>query len=201
MDAVVLIIVICLGIAYLAIKAIVTFRSPTKRRDLHLGPSSAAEWALILSSIPATLVACVVLAVPPIDRLSVQGLSLLLDDVCPAAVPTLWCQIPRPLPWLATVQAVNYFVFLLISAYFVFRIALGSNEKPPLYVRGTFPVAAYVFGTGVWIGVVLGMQLFTPRVSPFSYFGLILSVAWLALGLSAIRALAIAIKFRRITPA
>jgi len=197
MDAALLIIVILLVVAYLAIAAYRAFRPPTKPRDLHLGPASVTEWALVLSSLPVTLIACVVLAVPPIDRLAVQGLSSLLDDVCRTALPLLWCRAPRPLPWLATVQAVNYPVFLLMSAYFVIRITFGKQEKPPLYIPGSLPVWVYLFGTVCWIGVALGMQLFTPKVSPFSYLSLVLSMMWLFIGLASIRALAIAAKYRR----
>lgn len=201
MDAALLIIVILLVVAYLAIAAYRAFRPPTKLKDLHLGPASASEWALVLSSLPVTLVACVVLAVPPIDRVAVQGLSSLLDDVCGTALPLLWCRAPRPLPWLATVQAVNYLVFLLLSAFFIIRITFGKHEKPALYIPGSLPVWVYLFGTILWIGVALGMQLFTPKVSPFSYFGLLISMMWLFIGLSSIRALTIAVRFRRITPA
>jgi hypothetical protein len=201
MDAALLIIVILLVIAYLAIAAYGAFRPPTKRKDLHLGPASVTEWALVLSSLPVMLVACVVLAIPPIDRLAVQGLSSLLEDVCPAPLPLLWCRAPRPLPWLATVQAVNYLAFLLMSAYFIFRISFGKHQKPSLYIPGSLPTWVYLFGVILWTGLALDMQLFTAKVSPFSYLGLAISMVWLTAGLSSIRALAIATKYRRLTPA
>ena len=87
-----------------------------------------------------------------------------------------------------------------MSAYFIFRIAFGIYEKPALCIPGSLPAWVYLFGMMIWIAVAPGMQLFTPKVSPFGHLGLVISMMWLFAGLSTIRALTIAIRFRRITP-
>ena len=158
---------------------------------------SAKEYALVFSALPATVVGILVFSVPPIDRWTAQWLSFFLEVVCGASVPTFWCRVPRPVPWLAVVQFADYLVFLLASGYFVVWIQGGKYRKPPNFRAESLSQFHRVVGALVWLFVLAGGQVFPQRASPFSYFGLIFTVVAFSFALLCIRGLAIHHKFRQ----
>jgi hypothetical protein len=160
-------------------------------------PVTPWEYFLIFSPVPATIVALLVLAIPPLDDLAPHAVTAVLDGFCPAAVPNFWCRIPRPAPWMAAVHAFIYVVFLVVSIHMFFWIRFGRYEKPRNYVPGSLPLWHQVTAALIWLFMVIGGQVFPLRAPPLSYVGLLFPMLGLTFAIMMTRGLAISLRFRQ----
>jgi hypothetical protein len=170
-----------------------------RRTRLHLSPETPEEWALTLCPIAVAIAAMIILGIPLIDRLVTNSIGDILDVVCSVPLPTFWCRVPRPVPWIAAIQLFAYAGFLVASFYIVYWVRFGDYRKPSRYVPGSardYHVLGYFLW---WLFLVAGGQVLPQaRFSAFSLFGLVaFSMPALCLGLASIRALAVVYRFRK----
>ncbi|MFZ5782961.1 MAG: hypothetical protein ACOY4R_22400 [Pseudomonadota bacterium] len=158
-------------------------------------PDTSIEWALIFNAFPTTALALLILALPPIDRLATQVLASVLEAVCATSIPTFWCRIPVPPPFLAVVHVVDYVAFLFVSAYFVFKVGFATYVKPVNYAPGTLPVYYQLGALCFWLFMAAGGQVFPLRTPPLSYLGLLFAALALSVGVACIRGLMISLRY------
>lgn len=170
-----------------------------RRTKLHLSPETPKEWALTLSPVAVAIGAMLILKIPLVDRFVIHSIGGILDAVCSLPIPTFWCRVPRPIPWIAAVHLLAYAGFILVSLYIVYWVRFGDYRKPSRYIPGSakdYHVLIYFLW---WLLLVAGGQVIPKaRFSSFSIFGLVVfSIPALCLGLASIRALAIVYRFRK----
>ncbi len=143
----------------------------------------------------------IVFSVPPLDQLAPPLLAHILDRVCSYSPPILWCwkKVLQPAPWILVIHAAIYLWFLGMSAYLVFSVMTRRIPKPRHYVEGSFPLGLSLACAGLWLFIVAGGQFVAQtRLGYFvPYLGLFICVAFLCFALSALRTIAITLKYRQ----
>lgn len=158
------------------------------------------ETLLLWSPALCVPTAMIVFSIPLLDRLAMNSLAIVLDQVCNSSVPTLWCwKSLWPSPWFLVIHAAVYLWFLGMSAYLAFSIMTGRIPKPLHYVEGSFPLGVSLACAGFWLFMVAGGQLMlqTRLGHMFPYFGLFLCTATLCGALGCWRMIVMALKYHR----
>jgi hypothetical protein len=159
-------------------------------------PILAWEWILVLSPIPAMVLAYIVLANTALAEGAVGFTAKALDGVCASGLPAFWCRLAKPATLLTAVQFLSFLWFVAMSAYLFWRVRFAPYDKPANYVPGAASFFEMASWAVIWLIMLTGGQVFPYRGAALEEPSLLFGMLGLSLGLLSLRMLAISLRFR-----
>lgn len=159
-------------------------------------PILAWEWIVVLSPIPAMVLAYLVLAHTTMGEGAVAFTDKTLDGLCAAGLPAFWCRLVRPATLLTAVQFLSFLWFVAMSACLFWRVRFTPYAKPVNYVPGAASLFEMTSWAAIWLFMLIGGQVFPYRGAALAEPSLLFGMLGLSLGLLSLRMLAVALRFR-----